>query len=166
MTQLPAGALEDVASALVSELPAPDAETLIGIDGVAKAAQILNACGREASSTVLTELAATDPDLAEAGPLAMFTFEELVRLDPKSMRTLLRGMPTERLTVVAQERARARRERDLRRPLDPRLGAHPATISKTLGNVRRRRRSTRRASRWWSSRSGSSRRVLDSAKRW
>ncbi len=99
MTQLPAGALEDVASALVSELPEPDAETLISIDGVAKAAQILNACGREASSTVLRELEASEPDLAKQVQLAMFTFEELVRLDAKSMRTLLREIATERLTL-------------------------------------------------------------------
>jgi flagellar motor switch protein FliG len=100
MTQIPAGTLEDVASALVGELPAPEAETLVGVDGLAKAAQILNASGQTVAGDVLRELEVAEPDLARQVQLAMFTFEELVRLDAKAMQTLLREVATERLTVA------------------------------------------------------------------
>jgi flagellar motor switch protein FliG len=100
MTELPAGALEDVASTLAGALPAPDAETLISIDGVAKAAQILNASGKEANQSMLAALEAEEADLAKKVRLAMFTFDDLVRLDAKSVRTLLREVPTERLTLA------------------------------------------------------------------
>jgi flagellar motor switch protein FliG len=100
MTALPAGALEDVASALVGELPAPDVETLISVDGIAKAAQILNAAGKETAKLVLTQMEESEPELARQVRLAMFTFDDLVRLDSRAMRALLKEVPTDRLTVA------------------------------------------------------------------
>ena len=52
MTELPAKVVEDVASALASELPSDDAATLISVDGVARAAEMLNAAGRDASMSI------------------------------------------------------------------------------------------------------------------
>lgn len=100
VTELPAGALEDIASAIVNDLPSPDAETLISIDGVAKAAEILNAAGRGASTGVLERLDEMAPDLAQQVRLAMFTFDDLARVDPRNMRLLVREVPTERLTIA------------------------------------------------------------------
>jgi flagellar motor switch protein FliG len=100
VTELPAGALEDIASALASDLPSADAETLISIDGVAKAAEILNAAGRGSSVAILQRLEEQAPELAERVRLAMFTFDDLARVDPRNMRLLVREVPTERLTVA------------------------------------------------------------------
>jgi flagellar motor switch protein FliG len=100
LTELPAGALEDVAGALAEALPSPGAETLISIDGVARAAQLLNAAGRASSAALLQQLELLEPDLSRSLRLAMFTFEDLVRIDARNMRTLLREIPTERLTVA------------------------------------------------------------------
>lgn len=100
LTQLPAGALEDVASALVGELPGADTEALISIDGVASAAQILNASAQDSARQLLQQLEDVEPDLAQRVRLAMFAFDDLARLDPKTMRTLLREVPTERLTIA------------------------------------------------------------------
>lgn len=107
MTELPAGALEDVANALCGELPSPDAETLISVDGVAKVAQILNSAGKAAAAEIMEKMKQEDPELAQRVQLAMFTFDDLVRLDNKSMRTLLREVPNERLTAALKNSGEA-----------------------------------------------------------
>ena len=100
MKHLPARVLEDVASALAAQLPDPDASALVSVDGVAKAAELLNAAGRTASTTILGRLESEDPDLAGTVRQAMFTFEDVARLDGREMRTLLREVATARLTVA------------------------------------------------------------------
>jgi flagellar motor switch protein FliG len=100
LTELPAKTLEEIVAALVNELPAPEAETLISIDGVDRAAQILNAAGKVVSGPVLEAIEAEVADLARSVRMAMFTFDDLRRLDARSMRTLLREVPTERLTLA------------------------------------------------------------------
>jgi flagellar motor switch protein FliG len=100
MTELPAKVLEDVAQALANELPTADASTLVSVDGVVKAAELLKAAGRETSIAILGALEATDAALASEVRQAMFTFEDLRRLDSKAMRELLREVPSERLTAA------------------------------------------------------------------
>lgn len=100
MTQLPASVLEDVAAALAAALPSSEATALVNVDGVAKAAELLNATGKTASSTILATLEAEDPELAAIVRQAMFTFEDLSRLDSRAMRNLLREVATDRLTVA------------------------------------------------------------------
>ncbi len=100
MKELPASVIDDVASALAAQLPDADGAALVTVDGVAKAAELLNASSKRATSTVLAMLEVEDPELASAVKLAMFTFEDLVRLDSRSMRTLLREVPTDRLTIA------------------------------------------------------------------
>jgi flagellar motor switch protein FliG len=100
MTELPAKVLEDMAAALVDELPAHDASTLVSVDGVAKAAAILNSAGKTLSGPILESMDQADAAIATQVRQAMFTFEDLRRLDPKAMRELLREVPTERLTLA------------------------------------------------------------------
>jgi flagellar motor switch protein FliG len=100
MTALPAKVLEDVAQALANELPPPDASTLVSVDGISRAAELLKATGRDAYTAILGSLEADDAELAANVRQAMFTFEDLKRLDSKAMRELLREVPSERLTLA------------------------------------------------------------------
>jgi flagellar motor switch protein FliG len=100
MTEIPAPVLEDMASAIAAALPNADASTLVSVDGVARAAEILNACGKSASSAILTALGDRDAELATQVRQAMFTFDDLVHVDPRAMRELLREVPVDRLTVA------------------------------------------------------------------
>jgi flagellar motor switch protein FliG len=100
MTQLPASVLEDVATALANALPSQDATPVVSVDGVAKAAELLNASGKGASTTILANLEAEDAELAAIVRMAMFTFEDLARLDARAMRGLLREAATDRLTIA------------------------------------------------------------------
>jgi flagellar motor switch protein FliG len=100
MTELPAKVLEDVATALANELPTADASTLVSVDGVAKAAELLNAAGRDTSNAILGALTTEDSKLASQVQQAMFTFDDLRRVDSKGMRELLREVASERLTLA------------------------------------------------------------------
>ena len=100
MTELPAKVVEDVATALAGELPTDDASTLVSVDGIAKAAGMLNASTREAATAILTRIEVDNAALATEVRQAMFTFDDIVRLDPKAMRELLREVQTERLTLA------------------------------------------------------------------
>jgi flagellar motor switch protein FliG len=100
LTELPASTLEEVANALTAELPVGDGSTTIGIDGMAKAAEILNLTPKEFALEVLVALENEDANLSQDLRLAMFTFTDLVRLDSRAMRALLREVPTDRLTLA------------------------------------------------------------------
>jgi flagellar motor switch protein FliG len=100
LTELPAGTLEEVASALAAELPSGEGVTTLSVDGMARAAAILNAAPKEIAVGVLSTIELDQPDLSRDLRLAMFTFGDLIRLDSKSMRTLLREIPTDKLTLA------------------------------------------------------------------
>ncbi len=100
LTKVPARVLEDVASALANELPEEDAATLVTIDGVAKAAELLNSAGKDAAMQVLADMDELDKVVAGEVRMAMFTFEDLRRVAARDMRELLREVPTERLTLA------------------------------------------------------------------
>jgi flagellar motor switch protein FliG len=103
MTELPAKVVEDVATALANELPTDDAATLISVDGVARAAEMLNAAGKEASTNILKCIEETNAEIAAEVRTAMFTFDDLARLDARAMRELLREVPSERLTMSLKD---------------------------------------------------------------
>jgi flagellar motor switch protein FliG len=99
MSELPADVLEHVARALAQELPPPGQAT-ISIDGLSRASDILKAAGREVATEILEKIEEAEPDLARDIRLGMYTFNELKALDQRSMRTLLREVATDRLTIA------------------------------------------------------------------
>jgi flagellar motor switch protein FliG len=103
LTHVPANVLEDVAAALAANLPTAEASTLVSVDGVAKAAELLNATGKSAQDLILGVLEVEDPDLATDVRQAMFTFDDLVRVQSRGMRVLLREVSTERLVVALKD---------------------------------------------------------------
>ncbi len=100
MTHIPATALEDVAAALVSNLPTSDASTLVSVDGIAKAAELLNSTGKVSQDAILGLLDTEDPELATNVRQAMFTFEDLERVNARQMRNLVREVPSDRLVLA------------------------------------------------------------------
>jgi flagellar motor switch protein FliG len=100
MTQVPATVLEDVAAALVASLPSSDASTLVSVDGVAKAAELLNSTGKGPQELILGFLDTEDPELAGDVRQAMFTFDDLSRVNARQMRVLLREVASERLVLA------------------------------------------------------------------
>lgn len=99
LTELPAKVLEDVARALVDELPTSDSNANVSIDGIARAAAMLNAVGANAAG-ILKEFEANDAPLASRVRQAMFTFEDLRFVDGRTMREILREVPSEKLVLA------------------------------------------------------------------
>jgi len=100
MTEVPASLVEEIAGALTSELPALDAETTLQVKGLEQTAALIRRLGREVGEEVLDALANDNDELAAAIRQAMYSFEDLMNLDPPSLRTVLEGIAGDRLTLA------------------------------------------------------------------
>ena len=69
-------------------------------DGVKELAQLLNQVDRSTERTILGELEAMDPALAERVRALMFLFEDLITIDDRSLQELLRAIDTQVLAVA------------------------------------------------------------------
>jgi flagellar motor switch protein FliG len=96
LKEIPTTALEEAAEAIAAVLPVSDGGTVQTIDGMSKAAQVINA----ADKSVQQAIESNDPELLEKVREAMFTFEDLKKLDERAMRMLLREVPAERLVLA------------------------------------------------------------------
>lgn len=70
------------------------------VDGVRLAATVLNESGNEEAERVLKSLGAQSDALAGQIREAMFVFEDLQRLDKRGVQTLLKEVPSDRLTLA------------------------------------------------------------------
>jgi flagellar motor switch protein FliG len=110
MTEIPAGLLEEVAATLSAELPSSGAEAFISVDGIAKSAALVRKMNREVGESVLGMLADDDADLATAIRRAMYSFEDLILLDAKSLRVLLESVPSDKLVIALKTASEKLRE--------------------------------------------------------
>jgi flagellar motor switch protein FliG len=69
-------------------------------DGVKELADLLNQVDRATERTILGELDASDPELAERVRALMFVFEDLVTVDDRSLQEVLRRIDPQRLAVA------------------------------------------------------------------
>jgi flagellar motor switch protein FliG len=93
---VPTDLIEDVALTLESELIVGAAnEKEIG--GVKLMAEILNRMNRTNESAIISSLDGSDPELAAQIRGLMFTFEDILKLDDRSMQELLREVSSEDL---------------------------------------------------------------------
>ncbi|MGE5856514.1 MAG: flagellar motor switch protein FliG, partial [Syntrophaceae bacterium] len=88
LKSVPTDLIEDVAQTLESELIAGAAsEKEIG--GVRLMAEILNRMNRTSESAIISSLDGSDPELAAEIRGLMFTFDDILKLDDRSMQELL-----------------------------------------------------------------------------
>ncbi|HLK35890.1 MAG TPA: flagellar motor switch protein FliG [Polyangiaceae bacterium] len=100
MTQVPAGLLEGVATALANELPAGESEASMSVDGLGLAAKVLRKLGKDNSNALLGRLDEADKEVADNIRRALHTFDDLAALDPRALRVLLQEVPQERLVLA------------------------------------------------------------------
>lgn len=100
LKEIPAGLLEEVASALTAELPSAGDEALISVDGVARSAAVVRKLGAQAGDALLGMMASENPDLASEIRRSMYSFEDLALLDARALRTVLEAVPSDRLTLA------------------------------------------------------------------
>lgn len=70
------------------------------IGGPKSAADILNFIDRTSEERIITEIEETFPDLAETIRSLMFTFEDIKKIDDKSVQTVLKDVPREQLVLA------------------------------------------------------------------
>jgi flagellar motor switch protein FliG len=108
LKSVPTDLIEDVAQTLESELISSAAsEREIG--GVGLMAEILNRMNRTSESAIISSLDGSDPELAAEIRGLMFTFDDILKLDDRSIQELLREVSSEDLSkalkvVVAEGR--------------------------------------------------------------
>jgi flagellar motor switch protein FliG len=101
MTEVPSELLEEAATALGAELPAGGKEDLaLPVDGLAYSAALVRKLGRKKGAELLEKMETENEELARAIRAALYTFEDLLAVDPKGMRLLLESVPVERLTLA------------------------------------------------------------------
>jgi flagellar motor switch protein FliG len=89
--------LEDVAKTLEKELISDNMEEL-QIGGIKVMSEILNRMSRSSESAILASFDEEDPELAAQLRGLMFTFEDVLKIDDKSLQELLREISTEDLS--------------------------------------------------------------------
>jgi flagellar motor switch protein FliG len=100
MTEVPAGLLEEVATALSEDLPPPGVEAALSVDGIGRSAQLVRKLKKETSESLLTEIEGQDSQLVAAIRRNMYSFEDLAAIDQRAMRELLKAVPGDRLTLA------------------------------------------------------------------
>ncbi|MCH2110869.1 MAG: hypothetical protein MK135_16240, partial [Polyangiaceae bacterium] len=100
MTEIPASLVEEIASALASELPALDSDATRQVEGLERAAALVRRLGRELGEEALEQLEDDNEELADAIRQAMYTFDDLAGLDAGALRNVLEGVSGDKLTLA------------------------------------------------------------------
>lgn len=100
LTEIPTGLLEEVATALLSELPHVDPLRAIPVNGVKHSAQLVRNLSKDVCEALLSDVEADNHALATEIRRAMYSFEDLKLIEPRSMRELLKAVPGDRLLLA------------------------------------------------------------------
>jgi flagellar motor switch protein FliG len=92
-------ALKDLNEVLFQALAGGDKVRKSSLGGVKTAAEIINLMGTQIETTMIEAIREHDDDLAQKIVDKMFTFEDLVKLDGKSVQLVLREVSSEALVV-------------------------------------------------------------------
>jgi len=92
--------LKDLNEVLFKVLAGGDKVRKASLGGVKTAAEIINMMGTQIETTVIDAIREHDADLAQKIMDKMFTFEDLTKLDGKSMQQVLKEVSTDSLVIA------------------------------------------------------------------
>lgn len=92
------GQIEDALRKEIGIVARQDKQHQLG--GVSRVVDIINNMGPGADKNILEGIGKTDPDMAEDIRNNMFTFEDLVGLDGRTLQTILREINNDQLTLA------------------------------------------------------------------
>ncbi|SFE21614.1 flagellar motor switch protein FliG [Paracidovorax konjaci] len=93
-------ALKDLNEVLFKVLAGGDKIRKSSLGGVKAAAEIINLLGSNMDTVVLESIRGYDPDLAQKIMDKMFVFDDVMKLDDRSIQTVLREVASETLVVA------------------------------------------------------------------
>ena len=91
--------LNDIESVLETQVETVFGQDLSSAGGAKAVAEILNMASRTTEKTILADLEKRDPELATEIKNMMFTFDDLVLLDDKSIQRVMREIDTKDLSL-------------------------------------------------------------------
>jgi flagellar motor switch protein FliG len=91
---------EKVVAVLNAKLGVKQTRAMEQTGGITSVADLLNAMDKTVSRTLLTNIEGRNPDLSQAIRKKMFTFEDLLSLDPPYIQRIMREIDTRDLTVA------------------------------------------------------------------
>ncbi|MCX7814189.1 MAG: flagellar motor switch protein FliG [Tepidimonas ignava] len=106
-------ALKDLNEALYQVLAGGDKIRKSSLGGVKTAAEIINLLGASLEASVIEAIREQDPDLAQKIMDKMFTFEDLLKLDNKSLQMVLKEVSSDQLVVALKGASQELREKIL-----------------------------------------------------
>ncbi len=92
--------LNDIEGVLENQVETVFGQDLSSAGGAKAVAEILNMAGRSTEKTILADLEKRNPELATEIKNLMFTFDDIVLLDDKSIQRVLREVDTKDLTIA------------------------------------------------------------------
>lgn len=100
LDRVPPGVIKELDEALAIEFRSTGAMEGAKIGGVKALAEVINNLDHNTESNILTEIETVNPELAESIRELMFVFEDLVRLDDRSMQALLKDVTSQDLILA------------------------------------------------------------------
>lgn len=130
-------AMREIEDQVAEELRAVGSVDTMPVGGVTVAAGVLKRLDHDAANEVLTQVQSVDESASVALRKALFTFEDLVRIEGKGMQVLLKSVQTEQLVLALKTASD-----DLREKVFGNLSARAAGVMREelemLGAVRLR----------------------------
>lgn len=99
----PVEVAEKVVAVLNAKMGVKQTRALSHTGGVTNAADVLNALDKSVSRTVLEGLENRNADLCQAIRKKMFTFEDLLRIDPSAVQRIMREIEMKDLTLALKK---------------------------------------------------------------
>lgn len=109
LESIPPGVIKEIEEVLSKELKASGASSAAKV-GVEAVAEMLNTMDKTTESRILATIEESNPDLAEQIRELMFTFEDLVLVDPSGMQTILKEVPQADLVLALKTASDAVKE--------------------------------------------------------
>jgi flagellar motor switch protein FliG len=111
LESLPTSVIEEIEKQFATEIASLATGSRHTIDGVRAAGDLLKHLESERSEALIEELTSLNPELAEKLKKALFTFEDLMRVDSKGMQVVLKEISTENLVLALKTASEEIREK-------------------------------------------------------
>jgi len=110
LESIPPGVIKEIEEVLAKELKNSGASATAKVGGIEAVAEMLNTMDKSTEARILATIEESNPDLAEQIRELMFTFEDLVLVDPNGMQMLLKEVPQNELVLSLKTASDALKE--------------------------------------------------------
>ena len=107
LESIPPGVIKEIEEVLAREMKSSGAIWAAKVGGVEAAAEVLNTMDKTTESRILATIEASNAPLAEQIRELMFTFEDLVLVDPNGMQAILKEVPQNELVLSLKSASEA-----------------------------------------------------------